>query len=265
MKTKSVKNTEVVEFSSMNEFYKYLCDTPFNDVFRWKKHSSVDGDEYFTGTKSFEEAVDLMKNGWKDMSQKLEKELKASSVTMEKVYKARNYKDVCGYQAIVPLYLQGIPNNMVNKKMVAVKQKVVTIDKSVDYSGSVNTQKIIDESVKALQIVKKIESQGVRCNLNIVIGSKEPDKNIFVKIRVKNASEKLNASKLAFPLVHPSMLRRLFFRFIEVHPTVTKSFVGGYGMPSVTNDLKEIFNDEYIIPAVFRKDISEVHSLDDLI
>ena len=63
MKRNDAKYGSIVEYKSIAEFYDYLCTTPFNDVFRWSKHSSVDGSESFTKTKSFDEAVDLMKNG----------------------------------------------------------------------------------------------------------------------------------------------------------------------------------------------------------
>lgn len=254
---------EIIEYGSLNEFYDYICNTPFNDAFRWKKHSSVDGSLSFTKTKDFNEAVELFKNGWSDMSTKLVQKLKVVENKMEPTMKAKTTLSVCGYQAVVPLYLNGVPANMVNKKMVPVKQKVITINKSINYNCGVSSDTIIDESIKAMQIVKKLEAQGLRCNLNIVLGTME-DKKIFVKIRIKSANEKLNVSKLAFPLVHPSMLRRLFFRFIEVHPTVTKEFVFGYGRPANTSEIRDAFPGDYLLPSRIKKDINMINNIDDL-
>ena len=268
MKVKETKrnssNVEIVEFNSLNEFYKYICETPFNDSFRWEKHSSVEGTRSFTGTKNFEEAVELFKNGWTDMSKKLTQKIKANEIKMQPMMKARNKLDVCGYQAIVPLYLQGVPNSMINKKMVATKQKVVTINKCIQYACMVSTEQIIDESIKAMQIIKKVEAQGIRCNLNIVEHIKSNNKEYIFKIRVKNATEKLNVSKLAVPLVNPSMLRRLLFRLLEVYPNVPSSFVCGYGRPAKAYETKEIITDEYVIPSIFEKSIDDIKSLDDL-
>ena len=180
--------------------------------------------------------------------------------------KPKNVLGVAGYQVIVPLYLQGVPNNMVTKKMVPVKQKVVTLNKSIDYNASVSTDQIIEESIKAMQIVKKLETQGYRCNLNIVLGATAgyPSKQFVIKVRIKSANEKLNVSKLAFPLVHPSMLRRLFFRFIEVYPHITESFVYGYGSPATSNEMREIFKDEYLLPNFIKKDVNTIKTIDDL-
>lgn len=256
--------TEVVEYDSLHEFYEYLIHTPFNDAFCWAKHSSVDGDYYFTKTRDFSEAVELFKNGWSDMAAKLVQKLKVIESKTEPTMKPKNVLGVAGYQAIVPLYLQGVPNNMVTKKMTPVKQKVITLNKSIDYNGGVSADQIIEESIKAMQIVKKLEAQGYRCNLNIVLGSSEPDIKLYVKIKIKSANEKLNVSKLAFPLVHPSMLRRLFFRFIEVYPHVTKSFVSGYGSPAKSSELREVFKDEYLLPNFIKKDVNTIKTIDDL-
>lgn len=264
MKVENIGNREVIEYDSLKEFYDYLCVTPFNDVFRWADHASVSGGKSFTKTESFDEAVNLFKTGWSDMASKLVQRLKVIENKTEPTMKPRNTLGVCGYQAIVPLYLQGVPNNMMNKKMVPIKQKVVTINKSIDYNGGVKADQIIEESIKAMQIIKKLEAQGYRCNLNIVLGSSESKNGFVVKVRIKSANEKMNISKLAFPLVHPSMLRRLFFRFIEVYPNITKDYVGGYGRPASTSELREMFKGEYLLPNFIRKDVNKINGIEDL-
>lgn len=256
--------TDVIEYDSLKEFYDYLCETPFNEAFRWEDHGSVSNGYSFTKTNNFDEAVQLFKNGWSDMASKLVQRLKVIESKTEPTMKPRSKLDVCGYQAIVPLYLQGVPNNMVNKKMVPVKQKVITLNKSIDYNAMTSADTIMEESIKAMQIVKKLEAQGYRCNLNIVLGSSESTKAFYVKVRIKSANEKMNISKLAFPLVHPSMLRRLFFRFIEVYPEITKSFVGGYGRPSTSAELRNIFKGEYLLPNFIRKDVTKITGIEDL-
>ena len=267
MKAEQINSkTEVIEYDSLHEFYEYLIHTPFNDAFCWASHKSVEGSYSFTKTKDFNEAVELFKNGWSDMATKLVQKLKVIESRTEPTMKPKNVLGVAGYQAIVPLYLQGAPNNMVTKKMTPVKQKVITLNKSIDYNGGVSADQIIDESIKAMQIVKKLEAQGYRCNLNIVLGTTAgyPSNQFVVKVRIKSANEKLNVSKLAFPLVHPSMLRRLFFRFIEVYPNVTKSFVYGYGKPATSSELREIFKNEYLLPNFIKKDVNTIKTIDDL-
>lgn len=263
---------EFVEFNSLQEFYKYLCDTPLNDSFRWKHLSSIKGDYRFTQTHSYEEAVDLFHNGWSEMSQRLSQRLKAEG-KMEHVMVAKPVQSVEGFQPIVPLYLSGIPNNMINRKMQPVKQKVVTLNKSVSYSCGVSTDEIIDESIKAFRIIQKLEAQNYRVNLNVVLGVYEANgywsdtiKNGYaIKVKLKKANEKLNISKLAFPLVHPSMLRRLFLRFMEVHPEVPDEYTRGYGRPMGESLIRECFpKNEILLPQHIRKDVDSIKTLDDL-
>lgn len=251
------------EFNSINEFYKYICDTPFNEAFRWARHASVEADEWFTKTRSFEEAVDLMKNGWTDMAEKMTQKLKATP-DMELMHQMRTVVSVAGFQPIIPLYLAGVPQNMVSKQMVPIKQKVINVTKSVDYAGNVSADTIVEESIKAMQIIKKLESQGYRVNLYIALGSFRRGTEISCKVKIKNASEKLNVSKLAFPLAHPSMLRRLFLRWIEVNPHVTRDFVRGYGCPATYEQLKKAFPNDIILPAIFKGDVNEIKNVEDI-
>lgn len=266
MQTKIAENgTEIISFESLDSFYKYICEIPFNEAFRWAKHSSVSGEYNFTKTKSFEEASELFKNGWEDMAKQLTQKLKVEESKSQPIMKPRSKLDVCGYQAIVPLYLQGVPCSMMNKKLIPIKQKVVTVNKSIDYAGYVSVNEIVDQSVKAMQIVKKLEAQQYRVNLNVIIGTECEGKSFVAKVRIKSANEKMNISKLAFPLVHPSMLRRLMFRFIEVYPNITKDFVTGYGKPTESHKLKKYLdNGEYLIPAFVTKDIDSINNLKDI-
>ncbi len=256
--------TEVIEYDNLNEFYEYITKTPFNEAFRWSGHYSVTSGYEFTKTNDFNEAVELFKTGWPDMATKLTQRLKVIENQTQPMMKPKNALSVAGYQAIVPLYLQGVPNNMVAKKMTPVKQKVITLNKSINYAAVTSSDQIIEESIKAMQIVKKLEAQGYRCNLNIVLGTLAGNKQFVVKIRIKSANERMNVSKLAFPLVHPSMLRRLLFRFIEVYPNVTKAFVGNYGHPILMSEMRNMLKGEYLLPNFIKKDVNRITGIEDL-
>ena len=251
----------VREFSSLNDFETYITNTPLNDTFRWAKLASVSGSEEFTGTHSYEQAVEMFKNGWESKAEELTKKLK---VIQNQVIDAQVQKvlfDVVGFQASVPRYLQGIPTNMVNKKLVPIKQKIVTINKDISYNCGVTTEQIVEASIQTLQLVKRIEAQGIRVNLNLIWGVKASGSNEVVKVRLKSANERVNISKLAFPLVHPSMLRRLCFRYLEVAPTITHGYLYGYGSPLDGSQLKTYCKDEYVLPRLFNGDLSKLGDL----
>ena len=267
MVTVGDKNSYIDSFGSLNEFYDYLCNTPFNSAFRWAEHSSVETSAYktrWTKTESFDEAVLLMKRGWSDMAQKLVNKLKVIDKKTEMVTKRRSVNSVAGFHPVVPLYLAGVPTSMVSYKMVPVKQKIVTITKLFNYHGGIDSETIIDESIKVLQVVRKLEAQGYSVNVNVAFGSSSGGRNIAASIRIKNANERLNISKVAFPMVHPSMLRRLMFRYIEVTPNATKGYVGGYGAPVSKSVMQEMFSDSIVIPAIWDTDVNKINTVDDI-
>lgn len=261
----------MVEFDSIYDFVEYITKTKFNRFFEDEyKQQSKTGSKKFTGTESYDEAMDLLKNGWDDMAKTLQQRLVVKEKQVVYGAKQKPTYDIAGYQACVPRYLQGIPTNMVNKKSVPIKQKVITINKSISYNWTIKTEQIIEESVKAMQIVKKLEAQGLKVNLNVFFGAYTSDRRtlIIAKVKVKNANERLNVSKLAFPLVNPSMLRRLFFKFVEVYNKTPRDFVGNYGYPikdyEVKNEMKEFDSNftEYVFPAFVNKKVESIEDMD---
>ena len=80
MKETNNNNKYLVEFNSIEEFYKYIKETPINDAFSGRELSSERDGSEFSGTESFDEAVSLLKNGDKDIAKKLTQKIKAKSI-----------------------------------------------------------------------------------------------------------------------------------------------------------------------------------------
>lgn len=260
----------IKNFNSLDEFYKYITTTEVNNVFRTEiKSSQIVGRETWFGTKTFEDACDLFINGWDKKTLELKQKLDAEE-HKEPQMTYKNIQSVQGYHPIVPLYLMGVPNNMVTKKMVPMKKKVITIDKTIAYSYGVKAEQIVEESVKAIRIINRLERQNYRVNLNLVCIS-QGDISIGFRIKLKSANESINISKLAFPLVHPSMLRRMYLRFVEVYPHTTKRFKSGYGRPYSGDMVKHLFNkhellkDDIVLPDFINTSVDEINSIEDLL
>ena len=273
-KVKGKRKAVTYEFNSIGEFDNYLEHTSNNEVFKYDNHcQSKVGTNDFTKTYSYEQARDYLLHGHSASVKRISESIKmTNNLNVEKAFKDMNILDVVGYQPIVPLYLMGVPNNMINKKKVMVKQKVVTINKCITYASICSTEKIFEESIKALSIVKKIEETGVRCNLNVIFAAETKDKQfaLAVKIRIKSANERLNLVKTAFPLTHPSFLRRCCFKFVEKCPDTPKEFIGCYGRASVVSNtpLMNMVLDnskEYFLPAVFDKQLEDINTLQDIV
>ena len=260
------KNVTLRQFNSITELVEFNHGK-IKDCFKEQFKSSY-GKHSFTQTKSYEEAEELLLHGWEEMAKKLNTKLQRMNVS--KQTKQKTVYDVCGYQCSVPRYLQGIPTNMINQKVVTKKQKVITITKNISYSAHVRKETIEEESIKVLQLVNSLEKQGYRVILNVTLISKSKKENIIIcnKVRIKNANERLNLSKISFPMVHSSYLRRIIFRWIETFEYTTKSFDNTYGSPVKCEDFNNIIknnknDNEYFAEALYS--LKDTLTLDDLI
>lgn len=243
-----------VTFNSITEVLNFIDKHEVTEGYR-AYMVSIEGKYSFTKTHSFDEAMDLLKHGWESGAQKLNTQLKA--VKTGDGFKTKQFYSVAGYQCSVPRYLQGIPTNMVNSKRIVTKNKVVNITKDICYNAGWDADKMIKQGVKFVELVNKIESTGTRCNVYVMLGAKNYDNKVCFKIKIKDSSQRMNIKQLAFPLAHPSMLRRILFALMERHKA-TKDMYNGYGTPIKFEELKSEFHKEYFVP----REIEEEHITD---
>ena len=242
------------EFDSLSEFINYIEGTPLNDVFRWAKLCSTEEGMFsWFKTTSYEDAQNKLKNGDTTLSEKLTGFLKIEKHAQNMIVQKPSY-NVAGYQASVPRYLQGIPTNMISKKSVVQKQKVVTITKNIGYTGTFSGDSIIEEAIKAVKLINTIEAHGIRCNLYVSSIAATEKNAVGFRVKIKSANERTNMSKLAFPLANPSMLRRFSFRYREVAPETTESFRSGYGSSCNPRELFSTKKGEYFIPTMVKEE-----------
>lgn len=257
----------ITEFTGLTEFNKHCDLTPANKKI-WKdmnQQSSIGGSKDFTLTNSFKEANELMRNGWSKGAEELNKKLKLANATAQNKEVKKAIYDIVGFQASVPRYLQGIPTSMINKRNVKQKVRVVTLMKSIAYHAGINASEIMQDSIKFLQIVQEIEKQGIRVNVEVCWHSIHDNEEVFMRIRIKSASERLNVSKMSYPLLHPSFLRRHAFRSLECEQrTSNTGWRHGYGRPGKAEETKALLTgNEYFIPVLITD--KEAHSILDKI
>lgn len=240
-----------------------LLNQPTNGAFQNNRLTSMESNlrnNEWTKTSSIKDAMNLLQNGWTEESEKLTQILKLDKQYTPTISRRKTYQSVVGYTPMVPNYLMGIPTDMINTKMITTKQKVITLNKDISYPSMVQPNQIEESSIKCFQVVQSLEAQGIRCNLNIiwsffVQGSPEVSK-ITVKLRIKSSDQLLNISKTSFPLVHPSMQRRICFRLLEVMPELTEKsakcshLIYGYGAPATPDEIKNYLakKNEYYLP-----------------
>ena len=256
-------DTNYVIFPSINNIVNFNRNTPQTKKMASINQAQAEGfrQTEFTGTTSYKEAERLLLHGWEDVSCELTKCLNATNTGFKTV--SKNFYSPVGYQPCVPRYLKGLPDSMIQRKQVQQKQKVLNIIKSVCYPSYVRTETIKEESLKVLKLIQSLEAKGYRCNLYIVDGivdgidkSRNVSEQTLIYLKIKESKQRLNVKQVAFPLVHPSMLRRIFFGVIERLES-TKNVEGGYGIVldevSVKYKTKRIIKNAIVLPPIIKE------------
>lgn len=218
-------------FDTISELLSYINNTPISPIFSSRSQSSLQtGHYHWYGTSSFEEALDLLRKGWCPEAQKLSEKVPIKT-TPSQFNSQRPTHSVVGYQASVPRYLQGIPTNMITSKPTPKKQKIIVLYKSISYNSHVSTEEIEREGVKALQIIQALEGRGYRVKLNTLWCTNRGSESAAFSVTVKKPQDRLSLIKMAFPLIHPSMLRRIGFAWLERNHKITDyGFNYAYGV-----------------------------------
>lgn len=226
------------KFNGTGELSRHLADAIVQEPFKSKCESygsyTENNDDYtkWSHTKTYDEANDLLLYGCKELQKRIEASgvsslrLKLNSYTNRR----RIVSGIVGFAANVPAYLAGTPNSMINVKQTRVKQRVLSFMYNTSVSCSVSAERIIKAAAKVVQAVMIIEAGGVRVNVwagEAFETSRCPDCLWLCKI--KEAGQRMDTLKMSYPISHPSMLRRQWFRLLETTEGVPSEYVWGYG------------------------------------
>ena len=252
-KTVGGSKTTMYEFLSTGEFAKWITETPVSDVFKGRKLSSMQGDPMFCRTETFNEAMGLLRYGWSEASQKMSAKYKKMRDFKQTGRALSLRPDVMGFQPIVPNWLANQPLSMMNARMDVKKQKVLNMVKIITYHGGMRAETMMEDGIKTLVMIDALERSGYRINLAVCDMGSAHGEYLGSMVRIKSANERFNVAKMAFPIAHPSMLRRLVFRFVECCPDANRGFRGGYGgVPSnnvFLDAIEGLGRNYYVIPA----------------
>jgi hypothetical protein len=224
-------------FPSLGVFLSTIDSRPMNKVFAdYEIECSKTGSKSFTTTKSYEEASELMIHG---DSTNLDKLVAVDGVDTSRLRGSKKVnrlqKSVCGGFPLVPVYLTGVPKNMLASKKIVTKTKVINIIYNISVPGSLEASNIVKAGANMVSIIRYLERNGIRVNLYTIWATWEQKSNhrcaFFIKI--KDAGAPLNLLNIAYPIINPSMLRRHGFKWLETIPIeIPKGdYICGYGSP----------------------------------
>ena len=200
------------------------------------RKQSRDSSESFTGSKSFEDAMDLAENGW-PQGRAAFADIAAQSVQqMEAVLPATGY-DVAGMYPSVPRFLGGDQECMVTHNPdLNDRRHIIPIYVSISASASNKTQTITNRGAAIAGLIDVLETSGHSVQLMVFDHSLSDGIRYWGEYELKAAGEPLDLDMMSFALTHPSCLRRLHFAILEAsgfrfEGAFATAFSGGYGTP----------------------------------
>lgn len=222
-------------FKSISEMMDIITKRPNNKVMESQNSSSRKGEKAWYGTASFEEAVDLMQTGYKDVLPRIKEGLNTSMKALSKQFarsdmrRPRNLP--IGFIPNVPNAILNLPDSMIDIRLTPQKRKTLTITYVMAGNCGCKAEMWIKAGVALLTAIKIVERRGisVKIDASFYCGSSDGE-TVMGSVTVKHFGQPLDLQKLCFPLVHPSMFRRIGFKFLETTPILTKEgFAWGYG------------------------------------
>ena len=207
-------------------------------------HRREEAGNEFSGCKTFDDAMQLARTGWPDgleLMMKMRQDLGVVFGSMVKRARMRN--DWTGGTVSVQRWLNNKPKIFRRRVTQFEVGTGRVLDLNVDVSGSMfnDKTKLMRRGASILLLIDALESAGISCQLMVHdrTGGDVGDFSYCVRVPIKKAGEQLDMDLLAFVLVHPARLRRLYFAMLggeDDEFCVGGGFVmqdrdGGYGRP----------------------------------
>ena len=222
-------------FHTINDMLKCFGRRKNNRVMKGVYSSQRSERRYpWYGTNSYEEAVKLLREGYVEILPRVTSEYKKNvNILSEKfsISKSRPIDSFCGGIPNVPNTLLGLPKTMLNRDPIVRRIKTIDIIYSPTGPYRVKPRRFIEAGIALLSAIELIERSRIQIRLiSCFTSSHIQGEAIIGTVVVKEYSDRLDIRKLCFPLAHPSMLRRIGFKFTETVPGMSSDFTNGYGL-----------------------------------
>ena len=173
-------------------------------------------DYKFYGVHTYDEALQLMNDGWNEKVKALQATVKKCKTIERKRIAFENA--IQGFAPIVPLAILGVPNAMINTVIKPIKSKVISIYYNMGVSAYNSTETIVENGRKVVEAVVRLENSGYRVNLYALQAYAEDKDCDILAIKVKSANQPLDLKRICFPIMHSAMFRVIGFDWENKFP-----------------------------------------------
>lgn len=200
------------QFQNYDEYWKIVEErekTNAHDKDSDLKH--ICSNSSWVGCKSYEEAKDLLVNGWDSKLDYFKRCVEKETDLLSDTNVVRTFTDVAGFMPIVPNAIMGLPNCMINMRQEKRKSRIIKFLIAMNRSARYGSNDIIEKMSKVLARIAVLERHGYRCRIEL-FGSfhdgYESDKTIAChSVLLKSENQLFNLRRMAFPIAHSAMQR----------------------------------------------------------
>ncbi len=184
----------------------------------------------FHGTPDWSTAAKLAIRGWPEGRSMLRK---AVAVMPKAAHRDRIIQwDIAGAFPDAARASAGAPDCMMDDHPTDMKPtRSVRVIVSMATPWTTDLDEFVNRGAAILSAVEAAEAAGHRVEVVAEETATKLNDGVSLSILLKSAGQPADRDSLAFFLIHPSSLRRIFFALLETEPSL-EHFCCGYGMPS---------------------------------
>jgi hypothetical protein len=213
--------------------------------FWYDRHENNDS---FLGTKTWKQAIDLCRNGWREGAEtvaKLRDKINAANPTGPRIVRY----DVAGAYPVVARAVAGNPLNMKRIDTARVRRRpVLSLVSDMCASANVYAAYITRRAAAVAAIVDAAEAAGFQCEIVAAFRTDAHNLACHGLVTVKEAGQPVDLPRMAYGLGHAAMFRRQGFGLMTMDRK-NKPLGTGLGIPHAIEQ-RDIFADAgtYVIP-----------------
>lgn len=183
------------------------------DARKNRPRSSVNGTESFCATRSIEEYVGMLRDGWLDGIDGMQTEL--AGMTSDAAEQLVFERSPGGAFPIVPAYLSNDPCAMLRPTFNTTDNtRGLTLVIDSCFTGCTATETILEYARTVMRLVCWLQAQRIDVSVYSILPIRMASKRIVYTIPIREAGDVMQPERIA-SVLHPSWLRRAWFAMVE--------------------------------------------------
>lgn len=201
----------MLQFDNTLELVNFAKNTKVSTAWEFRR---INSEEYETQSN-------LLLNGWHAKTKELKEAVKALNAKTGTKDRIKYVNEVQGYKPNVPLYLNGVPNCMINMKKTPVKKaKTIHIVYDSSYPWAIKADEVVNNGALLVNVINQLEASGYRVKLDIIntMCNVHDNKVAMYSATFKEYGQPLNLDIVSYPIMNDRYLRCIMFDLQNKNP-----------------------------------------------